>query len=98
MWRLIGADEHSVRRAIVVESATIGGLGAVLGVAVGLITAWIWVGINFRHLLGFELEYQFALSSMAWYVALVMLMTVVAGRIAGSHAVRQPVLEGIQLE
>ena len=98
VWRVVGADERAVRRTIVIESATIGGLGALLGVAVGFITAWIWIGINFRYLLGYELEYHLAFGATAWYVVLAMLMTVLAGYGATRQATRQSVLQGIQTQ
>ena len=98
VWRVVGADERAVRRTIVIESATIGGLGALLGVAVGLITAWIWIGINFPYLLGYELEYHLAFGATAWYVVLAMLMTVLASYGAARQATRQSVLQGIQTQ
>ena len=98
VWRVIGADERAVRRTVVIESAAIGGLGALLGVAVGLITAWIWIGINFPYLLGYELEYHLAFGATAWYVVLAMLMTVLAGYGAARQATGQSVLQGIQTQ
>ena len=98
VWRLIGADERVVRRSVVIESATIGALGAVLGVAVGIVTAWTWIGINFRYLLGYYLEYHLAVTSTAWYVTLVMSMTMIAGFAAAHRATRQSVLQGIRTE
>ena len=98
LWRLIGADDHAVRRSVVIESATIGVFGAVLGVGVGLVTAWIWIRVNFRYLLGYYLDYHLALGTTAWYVTLVMVMTMVAGYLAAQRATRQSVLEGIRAE
>jgi putative ABC transport system permease protein len=98
LWRVIGAGEPTVRQSVLIESATIGGLGAILGTAVGLITAWIWIRVNFRYLLGFYLDYHFAFDANARYVVLVMGMTILAGYTAARYATRQPVLEGIQIE
>jgi putative ABC transport system permease protein len=98
LWQVIGADAGAVRRSVVIESSTIGALGALLGVAVGLITAWIWIRFNFRYLLGYYLERHFAFGAAAWYVALVMVMTVLAGYAAAYQATRQSVVEGIQQE
>ncbi len=96
VWRLIGADERAVRRSVVIESATIGAVGATLGVAVGLVTTWIWVAVNFTYLLGYSLEHHVAVGATLWYVALVMAMTVVSGYLAAREATRQPVLDGIR--
>jgi putative ABC transport system permease protein len=98
LWRVVGADERTVRRSVIIESATIGFLGAALGAAVGLVTAWIWIGINFRYLLGFYLDYHFAFAASVRYMLLVVAMTILAGYIAARYATRQSVLEGIQTE
>jgi putative ABC transport system permease protein len=98
LWRVVGADEQAVRRSVVIEALTIGTMGTLLGAAVGLVTAWIWVGINFRYLVGYYLEYHPAVGSLAGSAALVMLMTVLAGAGAGRQAIRQSVLRDIQTE
>jgi len=98
LWRVIGADEAAVRRSVVIESATIGLLGSVLGIAVGLVTAWIWTGVHYRYLLGFWVEYHFPLGITALMVALVIVLTIVVGYAAARQATRQSVLEGIQIE
>ncbi len=97
-WRLIGADDRSVMRSILVESFSVGALGAALGVVVGVVTAWMWIGVNFRHLLGYQLELHLAIGATLWYVALVVGMTLVAGFLAGRHAIRQPLLAALRAE
>ncbi len=98
VWRLIGADERAVRRSIVIESVTVGAMGAVLGVLVGAVTTWIWIGINFRYLLGYYLEHHLAVGATLWYVALVLGMTFLAGYAAARQAVRQPLLDALRTE
>ncbi|MGH7341746.1 MAG: ABC transporter permease, partial [Candidatus Rokuibacteriota bacterium] len=98
VWRVVGAEAAVVRRAVVIESMVIGLLGALLGMAGSWVTSWIWVGVNFRYLLGYHLDYHFAFGSAAWSVALVLLMTAFAGWAAARQAGRQEVLEGIQIE
>jgi putative ABC transport system permease protein len=98
LWRIIGADDRAVRRSVVIEALTIGAMGTLLGAAVGLVTAWIWVGINFRYLVGYYLEYHPAVGSLARSAVLVMLMTLLAGASAARQAIRQSVLRSIQAE
>lgn len=98
VWQLIGADARAVRRSIVVEAGAIGVLAATLGVAVGFVTAWIWVRINFKYLLGYHLKFFFPIVTSCWYVVLVICMTMVAGYIAANRATRTPVLEFLQKE
>jgi putative ABC transport system permease protein len=98
LWRTIGADERAVRRSIVIESGTVGLNGAVLGVGLGAVTAWIWIGINFRYLLGYYLDYYFAWAPAAWFIVLVSGMTVTAGYVAASSATRQSILDGLRTD
>lgn len=98
VWRLIGADEGAVRRSIMIESLTIGALGALLGVLVGAVTTWIWVAINFRYLLGYYLEHHLAVGPTVWYVLLVIGMTLLAGYAAARQALRQPLLDALRTE
>ena len=97
-WRLIGADNGAVRRSVMLESLTIGVFGAVLGVAVSIVTAWIWVDISFPILLGYQLHFTVPLLTTGWYVALVLVMTLLAGYLAASRAIRASILEGIQVD
>jgi ABC-type antimicrobial peptide transport system permease subunit len=98
LWRVIGADQRTIRRSVVIESATIGCLGGLLGTAVGLVTAWIWIAVNFRYLLGYYLDYHLALSANVQYLTLVLAMTVLAGYGAARYATALSVLEGIQAD
>jgi putative ABC transport system permease protein len=96
IWQLIGAEQGAVRRSVVIESAVIGALGSTLGVAVGVITALMWVKVNYRFLLGYYLDFHFAVGTAVGSVLLVMSMTTLAGYLAARHATRQSILEGIQ--
>ncbi len=98
VWRLIGAAARIVRRSVVIESATVGVIGATLGLLVGIVTTWIWVDINFRYLLGYSLERHLAVSATLWYITLVLIMTVLAGYAAARQATRQSILDGIRTE
>ena len=98
VWRVLGADKRAVRRSVIIESMTIGALGAVLGVQVGLVTAWVWIAVHFRQLLGYYIESHFAVGAAAWYVALVLIVTAGAGYAAAVTATKRPILEGIQVE
>jgi putative ABC transport system permease protein len=98
LWRVVGADEGAIRRSVIVESATIGCAGALLGVVLGFITAWMWVAINYRYLIGFHLDYHFALTSATWFAVLVVAMTILTGYGGAAHATRQPIAESIQAD
>jgi len=98
LWQVIGATRSAVRRSVVLESMTLGTVGALLGAGVGLVTTWVWIAIHFRELLGYYVEYHFAVGALAWYVALVLVMTLVAGYAAASRATKESILDGIRNE
>jgi putative ABC transport system permease protein len=98
VWRLIGADDRTVRRSVVIESATVGTLAVVLGLPVGWVTSWIWVRLNFPHLLGYDLTFHFPLGFAAWYAALVVVATMTTGFVAAREATRRGVLDGIRTD
>jgi putative ABC transport system permease protein len=98
VWRLIGADEGAVRRSVIIESATVGALGAILSAVVGFVTAWIWVRFNFRHLLGYYLTFTFPIAAALWYILLALVMTLVTGRIASRYATRVSILDGLRFD
>lgn len=98
LWRVVGAKSRVLRRSVLLEAGTIGLMGAALGLVTGFVTSWIWIRVHFRQLLGYYIEFHFALSSAVWYVVLVMLMTAVAGFAAARYATRQPVLGAIRNE
>jgi len=62
------------------------------------VTAWLWIAINFRYLLGYHLEHHLALGATAWYVTLVIAMTMLAGYAAARQATRHSILDGIRTE
>ena len=99
LWRVIGAEDRVVRRSVVIESATIGLLGSILGLAVGIVTAAIWIYLNFPYLLGFQLEYHFRmvvgrLVPRARHLA----MTVASGYLAARDATSEPIVDSLRPE
>jgi putative ABC transport system permease protein len=98
LWRVLGADERAVRRSIVIESATIGGLGGTLGLLLGFTTAVMWVRINYRYVLGYYLDFHFDAGATLWSLTLVMVMTALTGYVASFVALRQSIIEGIARE
>ena len=98
LWRLVGAEERTLRSSVVLESVTVGLLGSGLGIAVGLLTAWIWIDLNFKFLLGYHLERHFAVWATCWYVAVVLATTMAAGLAAARQAERRVIIEDIQVE
>jgi ABC-type antimicrobial peptide transport system permease subunit len=97
LYRLIGANDGAVRRTIVIESLTIAALAAIMGVVVGVVTSKIWVLVLIPRLIGYDLTYAYAVTPTFVSIALVLLMTAVAGWAAAVRATRASVLEGLRL-
>ncbi len=98
LWRLIGADHRVVLRSIVIESLTIGVLAVILGIVVGLVTSAIWVKINYRYLLGYDIDFHLAPGTIAWFAMLVVTLTLLVGYGGAREATRQPILDGIRAD
>jgi putative ABC transport system permease protein len=96
VWQLVGAPSDLVRRSIVLESVMIGAFGAVMGIAAGLVTSWIWVMFNFRYLLGYYLEFHFASATALWYVTIVLMTTMGAGYAAAHVAYNRDLVERLR--
>jgi putative ABC transport system permease protein len=96
VWRLIGAAERTVRRTVVIESTTLGVLAAGLGLAVGTVSAWLWVYVIIPRLVGYDLRFDLAVVATLASTAVVLSMTALAGRAAAVRATRAPVLDGIR--
>ena len=74
----------------------IGAFGAVMGIAAGLVTSWIWVMFNFRYLLGYYLEFHFASATALWYVTIVLMTTMGAGYAAAHVAYNRDLVERLR--
>jgi putative ABC transport system permease protein len=94
--RVLGASEQSIARAIWVEALVVGLSGAILGAMISVGTSILWVWINFRILIGYILQHNFAFLTATWCFALTGVVAFLAGRLAASSALREPVLEALR--
>ena len=98
VFRALGADESHIARAIRLEAAAIGVVGALLGAVLAVGTSLLWVRINFRILIGYILEHHFAALTACWCVLLAAGVAMIAGQLAGRGALREPVLDSLRSE
>jgi putative ABC transport system permease protein len=96
--RVLGASEQSVARAIWIEALVVGLSGAVLGAVISVGTSLLWVWINFRILIGYILEHNFAFLTALWCFCLTGAGAFLAGRLAAARALREPVLNALRHE
>jgi putative ABC transport system permease protein len=98
LWRLIGADDRTVRAAIGLEALAIGVMGAALGLVVGVAASYLWITVNYRYLIGYFFDFHLAWRSTALSIGLVLGMTVFAGRLAARYALRQTILQSVRTD
>ncbi len=96
VWRLIGASDATVRRTIVVESITIGAVAVAFGLLVGMVTSWIYVRIVIHRMIGYDLLYAFAGVRSAASLAVILIVTALAGRAAATRATRASILDALR--
>jgi putative ABC transport system permease protein len=98
LLRAAGATRAQVGRAVVLESAGVGTVGLLGGLAIGLVLAVVWVRVNFTYQLGWEIDFHFATGSL-WAAALAALaVSVPAGLAPAWRVARMPVLEALRGE
>jgi putative ABC transport system permease protein len=97
LYRLVGAGDKAVRRTIVIESLTVAALASIIGLAAGVVTSKIWVLVLIPRLVGYDLTYAYAVVPTVLSIALVLVMTTIAGWAAAARATRSSILEGLRL-
>lgn len=95
-WRVMGASDATVRRSVVVESLALGVLASMLGLPLGIATAWLWVKHVIPSLVGYDIVMLVPARSCIGTFALVLAATVVAGRAAATTAGGAPILDGLR--
>jgi putative ABC transport system permease protein len=96
LWRVVGAAESAVRRSLVVESLTLGVMASLVGVPLGVATAWLWVRHILPGLVGYDIDLLVPVLSCLGTVALVLVATLAAGRAAAASATRISILDGMR--
>ncbi|HYC00565.1 MAG TPA: ABC transporter permease [Candidatus Limnocylindrales bacterium] len=98
LLRLAGALDSTIMRTMATEAVCIGVAAALLGTAIGAVSAWVWVSFNYPILVGYVLVPRFAWDSAAICLALSVAAAAVAGVGAARVALLQPALEGVRYE
>ncbi len=98
IWRVIGALQQAVVRAVVLEAVAIGLVAAAGGALVGLAAAWLWVRFSYPALVGYVLQFRFAWGAAALCVGLAVTGAAVAGQLAGRRAAGRPIDDGLRYD
>jgi len=98
LLRLAGAFDSTITKTMAVEAACIGIAAALLGMAIGAVSAWVWVSFNYPIIVGYVLVPHFAWDSAAICLVLAVASAALAGVAAARFALLQPALEGVRYE
>ncbi len=96
--RAIGATRAQVVRAVLLEASLLGTLGAVIGIALGLATAYPFVKVAILELVGWHLDFHVDPAAIAVAGALAIAIAIGAAYYPARKASRLDVLTAIQYE
>jgi putative ABC transport system permease protein len=92
LLRTLGARRRDVGRVVVTEATMLGLVGVLLGSGLGALLSYVWVAVHVRHLLGWIIEYHFALrGSLAGVAAALVTVPIAAWPPARRAAAATPV-------
>jgi putative ABC transport system permease protein len=83
--RSLGSLRSDVVRLILGEAAALGILGAFFGTGLGALLSYLWVTVHVRHILGWVIDYEFAVAG----AVLGILAAVTTGVVAGWRPARR---------
>jgi putative ABC transport system permease protein len=94
----IGASPAQVERLVLWEAVYLGIIGAVLGVAGGLVLAWILIYVINKQSFGWTIRMTVPVGILLEAVVLAIATAWIAGYFPARWAARQPVVEGLRDE
>ena len=96
LLRAAGATRSQVARSVLGEAAGVGVLGLAGGVAMGLVLALLWVRVNFRYQIGWDLDFHFATGSLLAAAVAALAVSLPAGLLPARRVARLPVMEALR--
>ncbi len=94
----IGASTAQVERLVLWEAVYLGIIGAVLGVAGGLVLAWILIYVINKQSFGWTIRMTVPVGILLQALVLAIVTAWIAGYFPARWAARQPVVEGLRDE
>ena len=90
IMRAIGASRRHLRLTFVVEGATLGVMGGVLGASAGVLLSLLWIPLHLRYLLGWSIPIDWPWATYATGVGLGAAWPVLASLAAAQRLARMP--------
>jgi putative ABC transport system permease protein len=98
MLRFVGVDRRQLRKLVMIESGTIGLIGASLGFVLGVALAIVLVFVINKQSFGWTIQFVLPGWFVAQSLAMIVVATVLAGIYPARMATRMDAIRGIRAE
>ncbi len=98
VMQAVGGLRNQIRRTVWIEAVSIGFIGLVLGVGLGVLNVYYSLGMVRRDLGGLDLDYTFPTSIVLWMVPVILGAAFVAALGPAEAAVRGTLVEALEYE
>jgi ABC-type antimicrobial peptide transport system permease subunit len=94
----VGGLRSQIRRTVWLEAVSIGFIGLVLGLGLGLLNVYYSLGMVRRDLGGLDLDYTFPATIVLWMIPVILGAAFVASLGPAESAVRGNLVEALEYE
>ena len=98
VMQAVGGLRNQIRRTIWIEAVSIGFIGLILGVGLGILNVYYSLGMVRRDLGGLDLDYTFPTTIVLWMVPVILGAAFVASLGPAEAAVRGSLVEALEYE
>ena len=98
VMQAVGGLRNQIRRTVWIEAVSIGFIGLILGVALGVLNVFYSLGMVRRDLGGLDLDYTFPTTIVLWMIPIILGAAFVAALGPAEAAVRGTLVEGLEYE
>jgi len=96
LLRAAGATRRQVALSVMGEAGGVGLLGLVGGAVMGFVLALLWVRVNFRYQIGWDIDFHFATGSLVAAAVAALAVSAPAGLLPAQRVARLPVMEALR--
>jgi putative ABC transport system permease protein len=98
VMQAVGGLRSQIRRTVWLEAVSIGFIGLVLGLGLGLLNVYYSLGMVRRDLGGLDLDYTFPATIVLWMIPVILGAAFVASLGPAESAVRGNLVEALEYE
>jgi putative ABC transport system permease protein len=98
VMQAVGGLRNQIRRTVWIEAVSIGFIGLILGVGLGVLNVYYSLGMVRRDLGGLDLDYTFPTSIVLWMIPIILGAAFLASLGPAEAAVRGTLVEALEYE